>query len=80
MLPWITAVALLVTPIAVADFDYRYLIPALPFACVAAGLAFAPPARGDGSDTAAQRPAILTRLGSRSPGVLRVGRRVPARG
>jgi hypothetical protein len=26
MLPWITAVALLVTPIAVADFDYRYLI------------------------------------------------------
>jgi hypothetical protein len=54
MLPWITAVALLVTPIAVADFDYRYLIPALPFACVAAGLAFAPSARRDGRDTAAQ--------------------------
>jgi hypothetical protein len=54
MLPWITAVALLVTPIAVADFDYRYLIPALPFACAAAGLAFAPPTRRDGRDTAAQ--------------------------
>jgi hypothetical protein len=54
MLPWITAVALLVTPIAVADFDYRYLIPALPFACAAAGLAFAPPARRDGRGTAAQ--------------------------
>jgi hypothetical protein len=54
MLPWITAVALLVTPIAVADFDYRYLIPALPFACAAAGLAFAPPARRDGRDAAAQ--------------------------
>ncbi len=42
MLPWITAVALLVTPIAIADFDYRYLIPVIPFACIAAGLAFAP--------------------------------------
>lgn len=45
MLPWITAVALLITPIAVADFDYRYLLPVIPFACAAAGLAFAPAAR-----------------------------------
>jgi hypothetical protein len=42
MLPWVTAVVLLVVPIAVADFDYRYLIPAIPFACLAAGFAFAP--------------------------------------
>jgi hypothetical protein len=42
MLPWVTAAALLVAPIAVADFDYRYLIPVIPFACMAAGLAFAP--------------------------------------
>ena len=42
MLPWVTAVGLLLAPIAVADFDYRYLIPAIPFACLAAGLAFAP--------------------------------------
>jgi hypothetical protein len=42
MLPWITAAALLVAPIAVADFDYRYLIPVIPFACMAAGLGFAP--------------------------------------
>ena len=42
MLPWVTAVVLLVFPVAVADFDYRYLLPVLPFACLAAGLAFAP--------------------------------------
>jgi hypothetical protein len=42
MFPWITAVALLVSPIALADFDYRYLIPVIPFACLAAGFGFAP--------------------------------------
>jgi hypothetical protein len=42
MMPWVTGVVLLVTPIAVADFDYRYLLPVLPFACLGAGLAFAP--------------------------------------
>jgi hypothetical protein len=42
MLPWVTAVVLLVFPIATADFDYRYLLPVLPFACIAAGLAFTP--------------------------------------
>jgi hypothetical protein len=47
MLPWITAVALLVFPVAIGDFDYRYLLQALPFACAAAGLAFAPARRKD---------------------------------
>jgi hypothetical protein len=42
MLPWVTAVTLLVFPIAVADFDYRYLIPVIPFAATAAALSFAP--------------------------------------
>ena len=42
ILPWVTAVVLLVFPIAVVDFDYRYLLPVLPFGCLAAGLAFAP--------------------------------------
>jgi hypothetical protein len=47
MLPWITAVALLVFPTAYADFDYRYLISVIPFACIAAGLAFAPSRKKD---------------------------------
>jgi 4-amino-4-deoxy-L-arabinose transferase-like glycosyltransferase len=42
MLPWLTGVVLLVFPIAAADFDYRYLIPVIPFACLAAGFGFAP--------------------------------------
>jgi len=42
MLPWVTGLVLLVFPIATADFDYRYLLPVLPFASLAAGLAFAP--------------------------------------
>jgi hypothetical protein len=42
MMPWVTGVVLLVFPIAAADFDYRYLLPVLPFAGLAAGLAFAP--------------------------------------
>jgi hypothetical protein len=42
VLPWITAVVLLVFPVASADFDYRYLIPVIPFACLAAAFGFAP--------------------------------------
>jgi hypothetical protein len=60
MLPWVTAVVLLVFPIAVANFDYRYLLPVLPFACLAAGLAFAPAQSGnphhDGAERGGARP------------------------
>ena len=79
MLPWVTAVVLLVFPIAVADFDYRYLLPVLPFACLAAGLAFAPArpvpssdpiAPPSSSERGSSRVVRRRRLGS----VLRAGR------
>ena len=63
MLPWVTAVTLLVFPIATADFDYRYLLPVLAFACLAAALAFvsavppSTPNRGEVGVFARQGPA-----------------------
>jgi hypothetical protein len=41
-LPWFCAVTILVVPPMTADFDLRYLVPAVPLACLALALAFAP--------------------------------------
>jgi hypothetical protein len=40
ILPWLCSVVLIVAPAATAEFDYRYVTTAVPFACLAAAMAF----------------------------------------
>jgi hypothetical protein len=52
-LSWTFAVTILLVPAMTADFDLRYLVPAVPAACLAAALAFA--SRAGPSDPSDQR-------------------------
>ena len=46
LLPWTISLALIVIPAATAEFDYRYVLTAAPFGCLAAAIAFSPGTAG----------------------------------
>jgi hypothetical protein len=72
-LPWVISVGLIVAPAMTAEFDYRYVLPAVPFACLAAAMAF-------GRDTAARNwlDARRARRGEAAPAGAAAGPAGPA--
>ena len=75
LLPWTISFAMILIPAATAEFDYRYVLPAVPFACLAAVMAFS---RGTaGHDVLEQLTGSLGRSG-RSEGASGVADAPPA--
>ena len=68
LLPWTISLALIVIPAATAEFDYRYVLPAVPFACLAAVIAFS---RGTAGGDLMRR---LAGRGQRTAGVSETAR------
>jgi hypothetical protein len=56
LIPWFIAAALITEPAATAGFSYRYVVAAVPVACMAGGLAFV-----------RSRPALHARTAAQAP-------------
>lgn len=60
---WAAAAAIIVAPVALSEYDYRYALPAVPLACLAAALTFAPPRlpgqRASRSCAASAEPPVI---------------------
>ena len=69
---WLAAVTVLLLPIAEHEYNYRYALPALPLACMAAALVFrsrpaAVAATGGGQPTAARTDSAAGTAGGAGP-------------
>ena len=67
LLPWTISLALIVIPAATAEFDYRYVLVAVPFACLAVALAFSPGTAG--GDLAQRLTGRLAKRRQRGAGI-----------
>jgi len=65
-LAWAVGVVNLVVPIAAHELDYRYALSAVPFACLALGLAFLPKPAAAAATAAAAEPKPAAAAGSGS--------------
>ncbi|WP_245667462.1 glycosyltransferase family 39 protein [Actinomadura macra] len=77
LLPWTLATGLLLAPAATAEFDYRYVLPAVPLAALAAGMAFTPEARGRFAALPRRVRRLTTRTPSGATGATDLGRTSP---
>ncbi|PZG38857.1 hypothetical protein C1I98_24100 [Spongiactinospora gelatinilytica] len=66
---WFMAAFLLVGPVAVLDFDHRYVLPAIPIACIAAALATISPRDRPRCDPLPQAHRLTVEVDEARPGL-----------